>query len=337
VFRTAICTCCLAVLTAAPVTAQEWAKKMFEATNHDFGSVARGGKAEFRFEFKNIYKEDVHVSSVTSSCGCTTPTVTQDTLKTYEKSAILAHFNTGSFLGHKNATLTVTFDKPFYAQVQLHVAGDIRSDVVLNPGGIEFGSVDRGQSAEKEVSITYAGRNDWKILGVRSGNPHLETEIVEKGRGGGKVTYQLRVRLKEDAPVGYVNEQLVLLTNDQRSTQFPVAIEGRVLSDITINPSSLFLGVLKPGSPVTKRLVVQGKKPFHITNIVCEDGDCFEFTLSEEAKTVHVVPVTFRGSDKPGRTSHKIRIETDLGGESAAVCLAHAEIIGTAGDNAGGQ
>ena len=52
------------------------------------------------------------------------------TLKTYEKGAIIAHFNTDTFSGQRGATLTVTIDKPFYAQVQLHVSGFIRTDVI---------------------------------------------------------------------------------------------------------------------------------------------------------------------------------------------------------------
>ena len=49
------------------VSAQEWAKKMFPVTQHEFGTVARGSKQEYRFELKNIYKEDVHIAGVESS------------------------------------------------------------------------------------------------------------------------------------------------------------------------------------------------------------------------------------------------------------------------------
>ena len=51
---------------------QEWAARMFESTEHNFGTVARGAKAEYEFVFSNIYLEDVHVASVRTSCGCTT-------------------------------------------------------------------------------------------------------------------------------------------------------------------------------------------------------------------------------------------------------------------------
>ena len=84
--------------------AQNWAEKMFETKSHDFRIVGRGSKSEFHFEFTNLYEENVHVQSVRTSCGCTTPTVTKSTLKTHEKGSILATFNTNTFIGQKQAT-----------------------------------------------------------------------------------------------------------------------------------------------------------------------------------------------------------------------------------------
>ncbi|MCE9530029.1 MAG: DUF1573 domain-containing protein [Planctomycetes bacterium] len=96
-------------LLSASAPAQDWAKKMFEVTTHDFGTTARGARSEYLFEITNSYKEDVHIASVRTSCKCTTPTIYQgkDTLKTWEKGGILAAFNTASFLGHRSATITV--------------------------------------------------------------------------------------------------------------------------------------------------------------------------------------------------------------------------------------
>ena len=67
-----------------PRSAQEWATKMFSVTSHNFGTVAKGSKTEYRFVFRNIYKEDLHVVGVRTSCGCTSPEVTKRDLKTHE-------------------------------------------------------------------------------------------------------------------------------------------------------------------------------------------------------------------------------------------------------------
>lgn len=305
--------------------AQEWAQKLFQTTSHDFGSVARGTKAEFAFELVNCYKEDVHIAGVRSSCGCTTPVVTKDTIKTWEKTEIIASLNTRSFTGHKSATLTVTLDKPFPAEVQLHVSAYIRRDVVFTPGSVQFGSVDLGQTAEKTIDVAYAGRDDWRIVDVRSANPHFEVELTEKERGGGRVHYSMVVRLTGDAPSGYLLDQLLIVTNDRNMTTIPLAVEGRVVSPLTVSPGSLVLGVLSPGQTVTKQLVVRANKPFHVLGVECADP-AFRFDPSPEAKELHLVPVTFTAGSQAAKIVETIVIRTDLGGGAEATCKATATI-----------
>jgi len=83
----------LAFSAGPTALAQDWATKMFETAKHDFGVVARGAKAEYEFVLTNPYVEDVHVAAVRVSCGCTTPRIGKETLKTYEKGAIVASIN----------------------------------------------------------------------------------------------------------------------------------------------------------------------------------------------------------------------------------------------------
>lgn len=312
--RKAVVVLLLTVLAASPVSAQQWARKMFEETSHDFGSVARGAKAEHEFVLKNIYLEDVHIAGVRSSCGCTKPSIKTPWLKTYQRGAVVAKLNTRLFLGAKGATITVTFDKPFPAQVQLHVRGYIRSDVVLHPASAQLGSVDLGSPAEAKVAIEYAGRGSWKILEARSSHPNISGEVVEKSRRAGRVAYELKVQLDEEAPVGNINEHLLLVTNDRRRPQIPVQVEGRVVSAVTVSPASLFMGVVRPGQKVTKQLIVRGKQPFRVLSVTCDD-DSFGFGASSggPAKRLHVIPVTFAAGDGMGKIVNTIRIQTDLG------------------------
>lgn len=331
--RYAIVPLVLSLCGMQAASGQEWARKMFKVTSHDFGSVARGAKAEYLFELQNIYEEDVHISGVRSSCGCTTPSITKDTLKTWNKGGILAAFNTRSFLGQRSATITVTIDKPFFAEVQLTVEGYIRSDVVFNPGAVSLGTVDMGAGAERKVAVNYAGRADWKILDVRSANPHFEVELKETERTGGRVGYEMTVRLKPDAPAGFIQDELTIVTDDQRMRNIPLAVEGNVAAALTLSPASLFLGVLEPGQSVTKQLVVQGKEPFTITDVKCDDPS-FEFKIPSEPKKLHLVPVVFTAGDKPGNISKVIEIATDLHGGATAHCSASATIKAPAASTA---
>jgi hypothetical protein len=316
----------IAALVVSPCLGQEWARKMFKETDHDFGTVAKGAKTEHRFVFENIYLEDVHIANVYASCSCTSVRIENPALKTYEQGAIVAHFNTDSFLGQRGATITVVIDQPFPARVELQDRGYIRSDVVVDPGSVQIGSIDQGVGADQSVAVSYAGSNNWKIVGVNSSNPHVTAKVVETGRNFGQVSYALKVHIDKNAPAGYLDDHLMLVTNDASGSQIPVEIEGRVLPGIMVSPTALFMGVVQPGQKVTKQLVVKGKKPFRILSIACDDKS-FKFDTSKlsAAKELHLVPVTFLAGADAGKIVKTIKIKTDQG-EMAPELAAYAVV-----------
>ena len=291
--------------------AEDWAQKMFKVTEHDFGTIARGAKAQYAFVFTNLYQEDVHVARIRTTCGCTTPRVEGDSLKTAEKGAVISSINSKSFLGRQASTITVTFDKPSYAEVQLKIKVFVRTDVLLEPEGVTLESVDQGAGSERTISVSYTGRDDWRIVEVKSGNPYITGEVAETARGGRQVAYALTVRLDKNAPPGPIREYLTLVTNDEKSSQIHALVEGEVLSEVSVSHATLFMGVLKPGETATKQVAVKGTKAFRITS-VSADCICLQVAAPTESppKNLYLIPVTFVASSE-GRIAKTIRIETD--------------------------
>ncbi|MFM8705186.1 MAG: DUF1573 domain-containing protein [Planctomycetia bacterium] len=303
----------VAALIAIPspaAVAQEWATKMFSTTSHNFGTVAKGSKTEFRFVFRNLYKEPVHVVGVRTSCGCTSPEVTVRDLKTHETGEIVAKFNTRTFLGQHGATLTVTFDKPYFAEVQLRVAGHIRGDVTFDPPFVDLGNGDLGPGAERSVRVTHVGATPWEIKDVRSANANFEVMLSKPTQTSSQSAYDLTVRLKPEAAAGYVNGQLILVTNDPRAAQIPMDVEGRVVAEVTVSPQLLALGTVQPGASVTKNVVVRANRPFCVTGVSCSDG-CLTCEPKTTAATVHILPVTFAAGAMSGKIERQLKISTD--------------------------
>jgi len=300
----------LVLAWAGVAPAQDWARKMFTDSTHDFGNVAKGAKSQFKFKFKNLYEEPLHVAAVRSSCGCTSVECSKPDVKTWEASDIIATFNTNSFNGYHSATITVTFDKPYFAEVQLQVHGNIHSDVSMVPGVVQLGTVDAGKSVEKKVTVTRTGRSDWTITDIRSANTNFEVEVSDPRRSPGNVSYDLTVRLKPSTPVGYVNDQLFLVTNDSETSQIPVDVEGNVVAEFTVSPALITLDAT-PGQSVTKNVVIRAKRPFKILGISGDDS--ITCKLPEAAREVQILPITFTAGKDPGKIVKKLKIKTDLG------------------------
>jgi len=309
------------------LAAQDWAEKMFNKVEHDFGTVARGAETIYRFEITNLYKQPMKILGVRSSCGCTSPTIENNTINTYQKAFLVAKFNTHTFVGLHGATLTVSFGAPYPAEVQVRVHGNIRGDVVFSPGAIEFGKVDEGELREQRINVSYAGRADWKIVDITNDNDYFEVEMAEAPRTSGKVNYNLTVRLKDNVPVGFIKDQLTVVTNDRRtdSQRIPLFVGGHVVPEISVTPETLVLGNVKAGEPITKKVVVRGKKPFKILDVNCGDN-CFSFNTDQESKELHLVEITYRPGDQAGPVKVPVTITTDRPNRTAGLTVS-AEVI----------
>ncbi len=317
---------------ASSCFAEAWATKMFAETKHDFGTVARGADTTYKFAAKNIYKQDVELLSVRSSCGCTSPIVEKKVLKTGEIGYVTATFNTRTFTGIHGATLTVEMrwnDNGSWlrGETQLRVDGNIRGDIVFTPGAVKFDSVDQGTKAEQKVEVTYAGRSTWKIVDVRGASEGIEVELTEKQRYSNRVAYDVLVRLKDTASAGYFNDQLVLVTNDEENPRIPIYVGGRIVPQISVSPESLMLGDVTQGQQISKRFIVVGKKPFKIVSFQCGDEDCFKFKTDDQSKDRHIVEITFDAKKNPGNVKEAIHIATDLGEKLQANLTAYATVV----------
>ncbi|WP_442506090.1 DUF1573 domain-containing protein [Novipirellula sp. SH528] len=301
---------------------------MFSETSHDFRTVGRGTKCEFHFELTNKYEEDVHIAAVRSSCGCTSPSLTKDTLKTHETGAVVATFNTSSFIGQKSATITVVFDKPFYAETQLKVSGFIRTDITFDPPEVAFGEFASGSAQEREVVITHSGNSTWRISDVRSHCDSLQVRLSAPELAPGIVRYRMRVSMKDSMDEGEIHERLTLISNDRDFPTTEMDISGRVRSAISVSPAAVNLGSKPADAVIEKRLIVKGDEAFEITDVVCSDQR-FEFEIPVGSKKVQFVKVRFKGDGTPGDIAQKIRIVTNLPGDKSASCIVTGTLSGS--------
>ena len=305
---------CLFVWLPQDAEGQKWAEKMFQVKKHDFGTVLAGAKTEYRFELQNLYEETVRISNVRSSCGCTSATIDNPTLKTWDKGAIVATFNTDRFRGNRSAVLTVEIDKPFRAEVQLQVSGNIRGDIMIEPGVVQFGEVKPGSSKARKIRVTKFGNYNWKIVDVRSKFTHVGVRLNLVHRGYDSVVYDLSIQTQDSIPVGVFRNELILVTNDRNGSKVPLTMSGEVMPALQISPKMLTLGVVRPGESTTKKVLLKCDQPFCITGIECENMK-FSGQAPTGSKKLHFISIEFKGAENPQQISEQVMIKTDLNQE----------------------
>lgn len=317
--------------------AQEWAEKMFEKREHDFGVVAKGADARYRIKITNLYKEAVHIASVTTSCGCTAAKPSKDSLASRETAYVEIVMDTRKFSHQKDSSVTIVIDQPQHAEVRIPIHAYIRTDVVLTPGGAEFPPLTQGEEKEYKIDVSYAGRGDWKIKNVVSKNPNVTAKVVETRRDATNVNYSLLVTVKGSAPLGELRDQLTLVTDDAGNPYIPVLVSAKIDPEYVINPDIVSFGNLTPGEKKTVNVVVRGKKQFAIEKIESEkSAGTFEVRLPKDANKTHVVALTVIAPNEPGAMDEQLSV-TIAGRSEPVTFKAQGKVVaGTAAAQTGG-
>ena len=131
--------------------ADAWTDALFPETRHDFGMVPRGVKVKHDFLLVNRLSESITIVNLRPSCGCTSGRALSSTVAPGQTTVIEAEMDTRNFVGPKATVLFVTLITASgrEAEARLAVSSHILSDIVLNPGAIDFGTVKRGAIADQ--------------------------------------------------------------------------------------------------------------------------------------------------------------------------------------------
>ncbi|MEM6801752.1 MAG: DUF1573 domain-containing protein [Bacteroidota bacterium] len=81
---------------------------VFEQDQHDFGTVTEGKLVQYQFKFKNTGEHPLHITKVKPSCGCTTPSFSQEPVAPGEEGFIDVSFDSQGRPGLQSKTITVT-------------------------------------------------------------------------------------------------------------------------------------------------------------------------------------------------------------------------------------
>ena len=119
------------------------AEIQFEEKGHNFGDIREDIKfATHRFVFKNTGTKDLFISTVQTSCGCTTPDWTRDTIHPGGTGFVDAKYETIGRIGTFNKTITVYSNAVNAPFVHLDISGNVLKEVVTgDPQPVDYGQI----------------------------------------------------------------------------------------------------------------------------------------------------------------------------------------------------
>jgi hypothetical protein len=304
---------------AARAQTGSWTDGLFAENRHDFGSVPRGAKVKHDFVLTNRLGETITILNLRPSCGCTSGQASSSTVEPGQQAVIEATMDTRNFVGLKATVLYVYLitSSGREAEVGLGVQSNILSDVVLNPGTVDFGLVSRGQSPSRVIAIDRINALGWRFERMVSASKAINAQLVETNRNGGTVSYSLTVSLRPDAPAGPLRDEIRLISNDREAHDIPVMVNGWIKGELTAAPSVLALGPIHSAAGATGRFIVRASRPFAIQAIEGAGDGFTTSVVGDKKQTAHVVTVAYNPEEGKtrGDIRHVFRVHTDLAGE----------------------
>jgi hypothetical protein len=304
---------------AGRARAGAWTDALFTENQHDFGMVPRGVKVKHDFLLVNRVGEPITILNLRPSCGCTSGRTSASQVGPGQSAIIEAEMDTRNFVGLKSTILYVTMVTASgrEGEARLGVSSTILSDIVMNPGAVDFGAVSRGQSPVKTLTIDRINTPGWKFVRMISASRAINAQLAETSRTSSGISYTLTVNLKPDAPTGFMRDEIRLISNDPETPSIPLMVTAWIRGELTAAPSVVSLGQIHSSAGAQGRFVVRASRPFAIRAIE-GSGDGFSTSPPDgKRQSMHVVSVAYRPDEGTSRGDIKrvFRVHTDLPGE----------------------
>jgi hypothetical protein len=307
-----------------------WVSTILPERAYDFGTVARGSQIRHAFELVNRTDTEVRIADTRTKCGCTDVKLGARVIPPGTKTTIEATIDTTKFVGYKASGLTLILSYPTYAEVDLNLTCFIRSDIVLNPGQLDFGVVRRGKEIPAAtLTLSYGGGSpDWAIQKSKHHSPLVKVEIADQGRSAdGQIHYLVTAKLDPEIPTGPFKDEITLTTNDTSGPTIPISLVANVQGAVAVTPGIINSGSVRAGQTVTRPIIVRGAEAFNIEKMTPSRNEIEIKPGTDKYQPLHTVTLSFKAPSEPGPYHATVSLETSLEGEPAAVVKTFATIV----------
>ncbi|MFM7150205.1 MAG: DUF1573 domain-containing protein [Gemmataceae bacterium] len=329
--------CLVGLCLTASAGAGTWADGLFDELSKDFGSVPRGPAQKHQFRLVNKTNQVVNISNIRVSCGCISAQAPKALIQPGEEAFILMQMDTTRFIGPKQFTIYVQFDRPNFDEARIWIQTNFRNDFQITPDTLAFGQVKRGTTPSSKVQVTFYGNREAKVLSIRGESNYVQPVLKEVTRDDGQVAYEVLVNLRGDTPVGKWYTDLWMKTNLPTMEQVRIPLTVEIESPLSVSPSIVAMGDIKQGEENVRRIIVRGVKPFVIKEIRGTDSTLNAVPNSKEPREVHVLAVKVK-SEKPGPIARSLKIVTDLKADNEIDFSVQGQILApTSNAPVGGQ
>ncbi|GAB4316263.1 MAG: hypothetical protein Kow0059_08730 [Candidatus Sumerlaeia bacterium] len=234
----------------------------FAETSHDFGTVYNDTVVSHIFKFTNTGDQTLLIENVKTGCGCTSTLLGKKEIAPGETGEIEVKFNTRGKHGLNRQTIGVFSNDPTAKQVSLGIVVNVQRDLTIKPLSSYMGNLGVGESKTQKISLI-AGRDDLEITKVETSSPDVKAVLnpLSERSADGHKQWELEITMTaREVESSMMRETVTIHTNSPNLPKAEVFVQARVVGDITLNPTLLYFGSIKPGQSVKRDAVLMSRK-----------------------------------------------------------------------------
>lgn len=316
------------IVQTQPAAALPEALKL-SATAHNFGDIPDTDPVEHTFEFTNISDKEITLA-VAASCGCTVPTMEKTTYKPGESGKVTARFDPKNRTGPQTKTLTYTITNPqgVFAQQIATLTSNVRALVMYDPQKMFLNEVDHVDGQTTTLMVN-GRKDDFKVTKATSSSEFVKITVGEakKTEVNGEQLTQVPLELSvgKGAPIGNLQAQLEITTNDDRVKPAQYFVGADVVGDVKPSPAQAILRVNDPATAFTTNIRIDARSgtAFNILSVEVDarkDMRAVADVQKENEGKAYTITLSGVTPAEPGMVQGFLIIATDArGGETLRV------------------
>lgn len=237
------------------IAVQAGPRIQFAELVHDFGKLESGTVAKHEFVFTNTGNATLEITSVRTSCGCTTTGAYDTRVEPGKTGRIPLQFNTAGFSGPVTKTATVTCNAPGQETVVLQLKALVWRPIEITPMSVYFNvPAETFTNETRVVRIVNNLDTPLTLSDLTCTNSAFKAELATLKEGQ---EFELRVTLREPLSSGFVHSSVSLRTSSTNTPSLTIPIYAYVQPVIVTSPSLISLPPGPLASPVTRSLTIR--------------------------------------------------------------------------------
>lgn len=287
-------------------------KMVIDGLEKSVGTVWKGEPAKFDFLVKNEGGQPLDLD-IKPGCGCTVANANKMTIPPGKEDHVIATVSTEHFSGPVTKIVTVTSNDPDQKSVMLKLSAVIKPYVECQPQASQYFRIYKGDGKDFTYTLYSNDETPLEVKELSSSVPNLTAKFSKaEMMADGKPTYRIEVKLSPDTPPGSFNGVVSVATMHPKAQVVRIEIHGLIQQEITVSPTFVHFGSLKPGDKSEKLATVSKRKDeFNITNVATNNEHVTTEVETQVKGKEYVVHLKYDGALPKGDMRGKATITTD--------------------------